>query len=167
MIISLTPPYLHARALYKMGILEYERNNYTATIGYLGRISTGFSRYDKVLNALAWAHFENERAKEAGTLVDYTQARYYARRLLDEYYASPYVMEATGLLAFIKQLENEPIQAIGLYQDVYQAKVQRTSVQNFLDERDNLERLYLDAKALREKALRTREYRPRLVKLRS
>ncbi len=153
---KLTPPYLHARALYKMGILEYERNNYTATIGYLGRISSAFSRFDKVLNAMAWAHFENERSKEADALVDFTQARFYARRLLDEYYASPYVMEATGLLAFIKQLENEPIQAIGLYQDVYQAKVQRTSVQNFLDEREHLERLYLDAKAMRDKSLRTK-----------
>lgn len=151
---KLTPPFLHARALYKMGVLEYERNNHVAAISYLQRISTAFSRYDKVLNGLAWAYFENERSKSSGELVDFTEARHYATRLTEEYYASPYVMEATGLLAYINQLENEPIQAIGLYRDVYQTKVQRGAVQSYLDERNALERLYLDASAMRDQSLR-------------
>jgi hypothetical protein len=152
--LSKTPPYLHARALYKMGIMEYQRMNYFAAVAYLSRISFGFDRYDKVLNALAWSHFELERSKPEGELKDFSMARHYAKRLIDEYYASPYKMEATGLLAYISQFEDEPVEAIGLYREVYQTKVKRAPIELYREERQKYEDLYEEVKIAREQALK-------------
>jgi tetratricopeptide (TPR) repeat protein len=152
--ISETPPYLHARALYKMGIMEYERMNYFAAVAYLNRISFGFDRYDKVLNALAWSYFELERSKPEGERKDFSMARHYVKRLIDEYYASPYKMEATGLMAYISQFEDEPVEAIGLYREVYQTKVKRVPIEQYLEERQKYEELYAEAKIAREQALK-------------
>lgn len=148
-----TPPYLHARALYKMGVMEYERGNYFAAIAYLNRISDAFSQNDRVYNALAWSYFALERSKPVGEMQDFTLARYYAKRLIDNYYASPYKMEATGLLAYIDQIEDEPVGAINLYREVYQTKVKRTPMEDYLEERQQFEELYRDARDAREKAL--------------
>ncbi len=148
-----TPPYLHARALYKLGILEYERRNYARAVAYLELIQPGFNMYDRVLNALAWAYFEQERSKEAGETQNFAMAAYYAQKLLDEFYASPYKMEASSLLAYIHQLVGEPVEAIGLYRNVYQTKVKRTEIENYLDERRRLENLYWEALSARNKAL--------------
>jgi tetratricopeptide (TPR) repeat protein len=151
--LSETPPYLHARALYKMGVMEYERENYFAAIAYLNRITAAFSQNDRVFNALAWSYFELERNKPIGEGQNFTQARYYAKRLIDEYYASPYKMEAMGLLAYIDQIEDEPVGAISLYREVYQTKVKRTPMEGYLEERHKIEDLYRDAKEAREKAM--------------
>lgn len=148
-----TPPYLHARALYKMGVMEYERGNYFAAVAYLNRISIGFSRYDKVINALAWSYFELERNKPAGEAQDFTQAKHYAKLLIDEYYASPYQMEAMGLLAYINQSEEEPVEAISLYREVYQTKVKRGPIEGYLEERKKIEEIYRETREAREKAL--------------
>ena len=149
-----TPPYIHSRALYKMGILEYERFNYGAAINRLRDIPETFDRYDKVLNGLAWAYFEYERSKPEGEERDFYQARVYAESLIGNYYASPYKMEATGLLAYINQLENQPIEAIDLYRNVYQDKVALGSIEEYLGEKRNLEALHQEALTLREKALK-------------
>jgi|GEM_PF-6062011 len=148
-----TPPYILARANYKLGILEYERKNYSEAILYLNAVDRQFTSYDNVLNALAWAHFENERNKGAGEVKDFYLARLYAQELLDEYYSSPYKMEATGLLAYINQLENEPLKAIALYRDVYQTKVKRGSIDEYLVERELVEKQYSDALSLKDKSL--------------
>lgn len=148
------PPYIHSRALYKMGLMEYERGNYFAAVEYLNRISFGFSRYDKVLNALAWSHFEMERAKPVGEPRNFSMARFYAKKLVDDYYASPYEMEATGLLAFISQYEGQPGEAITLYRDVYKTKEKRGSIENIYAERARLQALLLQAENYREDALK-------------
>ena len=150
-----TPPYLHARSLYKLGVLEYERKNFPRAVFYLNEIDPAFSRYDKVLNALAWSYFEQERSKAIGQKRDFSQAQFYAKRLIDEYYASPYRMEATGLLAYINQFENAPVEAISLYREVYQEKVKRSSIQAYIDERNRLETLYRDARQMQENAMKT------------
>ncbi|MGH1362360.1 MAG: tetratricopeptide repeat protein [Calditrichia bacterium] len=148
-----TPPYIKARAYYKLGILEYERKNYSEAILYLNAVDPQFTAYDNVLNALAWTHFENERSKSAGEIKDFSQARLYARTLNEEYYSSPYKMEATGLLAYINQLENEPLAAIDLYRDVYQTKVKRGSIDEYLGEREMVESQFREALTLKDKAL--------------
>lgn len=149
-----TPPYIRNRARYKLGILEYERGNYVAAIDYLSQIPDVFDRYDKVLNALAWSYFENERSRPIEEPRDFDQARFFAQTLNDEYYASPYRMEATGLLAYINQLENSPVEAVDLYRDVYEAKVARGSIEEYLAEKSELSNLYTQAQSMRDKALR-------------
>lgn len=148
------PAYLHARSLYKLSVVEYERDNYLAAINYLNEVAPGFSQYDKVLNALAWCYYEVERSKPAGEKRDFSQARFYAKRLIADYYASPYKMEATGLLAYINQSENEPLEAIDLYREVYQEKVKRGSIETYIGERNRLESLHRDAIEEKEAALR-------------
>ncbi len=148
------PPNIHSRALYKMGLIEYERANYGIAIDYFNRISFEFSRYDKILNALAWSHFELERAKGEDEFKDFSTAGYYARQLMNNYYASPFRMEATGLLAYINQLVSKPRQAIDLYREVYQEKVKYSSIEDYLKERQNLENLYRSALTAQENSLR-------------
>ena len=73
---------------------------------------------------------------------------------MNNYYASPYRMEATGLLAYINQLVSKPNQAINLYREVYQEKVKYGSIESYLQERQSLENLYREALTARENALR-------------
>lgn len=145
-------PTLNHRALYKIGILEFERKNYFATIEYLTKIPESYVGYDKVLNALAWANFEFEQAKPVGEPKDYFKTKYFANRLINEYYASPYKMEAKSLLAYMSQLENRPSSAMNLYRDIYQTKTTKSKVNDYLDERTNFNQLYQDAKELKELA---------------
>lgn len=147
-----TPKFIVGHALYKLALLEYEKGNYSAAIDYLIRISD-FERYDKVLNALAWSYFELERNRPKDQVRHYAQAELYARRLVDEYYASPYKMEANSLLAYIKQLEGAPVQAIGLYREVYQEKVQKTPISEYVGERKRLQAVYAEARLLEQKAI--------------
>ncbi|RMI27457.1 MAG: hypothetical protein D6681_00660 [Calditrichaeota bacterium] len=149
-----TPQDIHSRALYKMGILEYQRNNYQVAINYLSRIPRGFPRYDKVLNALAWAHFEAARSAAAvGGAADFSLAKLYARELIEQYYASPYKMEANSLLAYISQLEEDPLEAIQRYREVYETKEKRKDFEEYALERERLQQLYEQAVAMRNRAI--------------
>ena len=148
-----TPKELYARAVYKLGIVEYERGNYDIAIQYLKLVPGEFPNYDKVLNALAWAHFERERNKPIEAYHDFGAAKFYAQKILDEYYSSPYRMEAKSLLAYINQMENEPFEAIALYRQVYNTKMKKREVVSYLEEKERLQALYYQATRLREKAL--------------
>ncbi|NOX36176.1 MAG: tetratricopeptide repeat protein [Calditrichaeota bacterium] len=148
-----TPKEIYARSVYKLGIVEYERGNYDIAIQYLQLVPEEFPNYDKVLNALAWAHFELERSKPIDAYHDFSLAKFYAQKILDEYYSSPYRMEAKSLLAYIKQMENEPLEAIDLYRQVYTTKVKKRDVISYLEEKDRLQQLYYQATRLKEKAL--------------
>jgi len=148
-----TPPEIYARSAYKLAIIEYENKNYLGAIDYLNKIPSNFSRYDKVLNALAWSYFEYERSKPAGESRNFYFAEYYARQLVDRYYASPFTMEAKSLLAFINQMEDEPVKAIDLYREVYQTKASKNEVDEYIQERQKLNQLYAQAKEYQERAL--------------
>ncbi len=151
-----SPPELRDRSLYKLGLIQYEfLKNYPAAIAYLTQVTPEFSAYDKILNALAWSHFEMERSKPINAKRDFSQAQLYARRLITEYYASPYRMEATGLLAYINQLSGEPGQAIRQYREVYEEKQKYGAIEDYLKERERLEALLRDAVSLKETALQS------------
>ncbi len=150
------PQDIHSRSLYKLAILEYEQGNYGKAIHYLELIPETFSRYDKVLNALAWSYLELERSKPLQEVHDFTRSAMYAQRLVDEYYASPYRMEATSLLAYINQLVEEPNEALKLYRDVYQTKVKKGEIEKYSHERQKLEKLYREALTTREQALKSK-----------
>ena len=146
-----TPPELVVRAYYKLGILKYEENKYPEAIRYLKQIPETYSHYDKVLNALAWASFQQAQSSEVEPK-DYSQAYWYARKLVDRYPNSPFVLEATSLMAYISQLVDFPLDAIAMYRDVYQAKVAKKETDEFLAEKEKIRQLYGQAQALQEKA---------------
>ncbi len=148
-----TPKEIIALSYYKLGIMEYERGNYDIAIQYLMSIPPDYPRYDKVLNALAWAHYELQMSKLPDNIPDFTMARHYAKQLLDEYYASPYRMEAQSLLAYLDQLEGKPLAAIEEYRQVYKAKIKKKSFYSYLEEKHQLEELYDEARQLEERAL--------------
>ncbi len=148
-----TPKEIIALSYYKLGIMEYERGNYDIAIQYLLNIPEDYPRYDKVLNALAWSHYELEMSKLPDAVPDFSMARHYAQRILDEYYASPYRMEAQSLIAYLDQLEGKPLSAIEEYRQVYQAKVKKKAFYAYLEEKHRLEELYDEARRLQEKAL--------------
>ena len=148
-----TPKEIIALSYYKLGIMEYERKNYDIAIQYLMNIPPDYPRYDKVLNALAWAHYELEMSKLPDNVPDFTLARQYAKQLLDEYYASPYRMEAQSLIAYLDQLEGKPLSAIEEYRQVYAAKQKEKSFYAYLEEKHRLEELHDEARRLQERAL--------------
>lgn len=146
---------IYSRSLYKLALINYEQGRYLTAIEYLSFIPETFSRYDKVLNALAWASFKFEQNRVTATeQPDYSQAKQFAHRLIDEYYASEHRMEAESLLAYIYQLEKKPSVALNMYQNVYQSKVKKKDVGEYLEERDELETLLDQARKMEEKAMR-------------
>jgi len=155
-----TPIDIYSRSYYKLSLINYQQSNYLAAINDLSYVPEDYARYDKVLNVLAWSFFKYEQTRGAAPEdQNYTQAKYFAHRLLDEYYASEHRMEAESLLGYIYQLENQPELAVDLYKDVYESKAKKNNIQEFLEERDKLEALYDDATRLEEKALRANDSR--------
>jgi len=146
-------PSLQYRAYYKIGILEFERKNFFVAIEYLSQIPENTPRYDKILNALAWAHYELDRTRSQEEWLGFYYAKLYAQRILSDYYASPYRMEASSLLAYINQLESSPSDALKLYKDVYNSKVNKLQADEYLLERQKLSDLYYAAKELKSVAL--------------
>ncbi len=148
------PPDIYSRALYKLALIHFQKQEYTQAAETLALIPEDFARYDKVLNAMAWTMF---KIAENNALLfnepDYSRAKYYAQRLVDNYYASEYRMEAQSLLAYIYQIENKPLLARSMYEEVYDAKRKEKSVASFLSERDSIEALYSQAVNLADKAL--------------
>ncbi|MFZ0391417.1 MAG: tetratricopeptide repeat protein [Calditrichia bacterium] len=148
------PADIYNRSLYKLALMAYEEGNYPGSIDYLNRIPASFSRYDEVLNVLAWSSFKYQQIQhESAETPDYTRAKLYAHELLDTYYASEHRMEAESLLGYIYQLENNPDFATQLYEDVYDSKLKKDDVLLFLRERDELEDLYVKARNTAERAL--------------
>ena len=150
-----TPFDFYCRSLYKLSLISYERGGYFTAIQFASLIPETYSRYDRVLNVLAWSSFMVQQVSNAAPVDrDYAQAKYYAHRLLEEFYGSEHRMEAEGLLAYIYQLEEKPTLAINLYQNAYESKTKKTDIVNYLEEKDSLRILYDRAKTYEEKALR-------------
>lgn len=145
-------PSLYHQTLYKIAIIEFERKNYFATIKYLSKIPETFIAYDKVLNAFAWAYYENEQSKPANEPRDFYFTKYYANRLLDEFYASPYKMEARSLVAYISQLEDRPSKAMELYRNIYQTKLTKSKVNEYITERKRYDEMFQEANDLKSLA---------------
>ncbi len=155
-----TPPDIYSRANYKLALISYEQAGYLSAVDYLDQIPESFERYDKVLNALAWSYFKMATSSAApGETPDFSMAKIYAGRLIDEFYASEHRMEAESLLGYVYQLENKPTMARGFYQEVYESKAMKSDVMTFLEERDQLDSLRAEAQKMKEKALRSNDSR--------
>jgi hypothetical protein len=150
-----TPPEIHSKSLYKLALMSYQRGDYITAIKYASDIPESYTRFDKVLNILAWSYFmleENRNVDPASR--DYSQAIFFAQTLLDEFYSSEHRMDCQGLIAYIYQLEDKPSLALKLYQDVYDAKVKKNEIVQYLQEEDSLHFLYDQAVVMEETALR-------------
>ncbi|MBN2366122.1 MAG: hypothetical protein EH225_09020 [Calditrichaeota bacterium] len=150
-----TPPGFYSRSLLKLAQISYERGDYQSSLTYAARIPFSYERYDRVLDIMLWAEFMKQQTifNEPGQR-DFTDAKYYAYRLLEEFYSSEYRLEAEGLLGYIYQQENDLSLAKDFFTDVYKSKVERNALMRYLMERDSLATLYYQAKAEEEKALR-------------
>jgi tetratricopeptide (TPR) repeat protein len=150
-----TPLEFRNRSYLKLAQINYERGAYQQAIIYVNSIHESFSRYDRVLNLLAWAHFMMEQDSQTESEQrDYTQAKTYALILLKDYYGSEHRMEAESLLGYIYQLENKLSLARNFYKNVYDSKTSRRSINEFLDQRDSLIVLYNQALEKEQEALR-------------
>lgn len=150
-----SPEEFRYRSLLKLAQISYERSAYLQAISYADNIPEDFSRYDRVLNLLAWSYFMSEKnTQEDPSLRDFSVAKKYAQRLIDEYYGSEYRIEAKSLLGYIYQLENRPSLARNYYKNVYDAKMNRGYMQQHLLERDSLLTLYNENRSIIEQALR-------------
>jgi hypothetical protein len=150
-----TPHDIHNRSLLKLAQLSYERGDYEAAIEYAKFIPDNFYRYDKVLNILAWGNFMVEQTlKSDPRQRDYTEAKYYAYELLQQFYSSEHRIECESLLGYIYQMEENPSLARDFYRDVYKSKMERNKLSYNLQETDSLMTLYKQAKDSEERALR-------------
>jgi hypothetical protein len=149
-----TPYDIHNRSLLKLAQLSYERGDYEAAIEYGKFVPENYYRYDKVLNVLAWGTFMVEQTmKRDPRERDFTEAKYYAYELLQQFYSSEHRIEAESLLGYIYQLEENPSLARDFYRDVYKSKMERNKINLNLHETDSLLTLYKQAKDQEEKAL--------------
>ncbi|UCF63804.1 MAG: tetratricopeptide repeat protein [bacterium] len=150
-----TPPEFHNRALLKLSQISYERGDYLTSIDYATRIPGNFKRYDKVLNILLWSHFMLEKSRQPDPLQrDYTQAKSYAFKLLEDYYSSEYRMEAESLLGYMYQSENDLPLARDFYTDVYKSKMERNNLSESLALTDSMSKIYQNSVLEEEDALR-------------
>ena len=150
-----TPPEFNNRSLLKLSQISYERGDYLASIDYAELVPKTFSRFDKVLNILLWSHFMMEKERQPDPLQrDFTQAKIYAFKLLQDYYSSEYRMEAESLLGYMYQSENDLMLAKDFYTDVYKSKMERNDLRENLILTDSLLGLHQDAVTRKENALR-------------
>jgi hypothetical protein len=139
-----TPQEFYNRSLLKLAQISYERGDYLTAIKYAELIPDNFIRYDKVLNILTWSHFTIQQTSQSyPDNRDYSQAKLYAYKLLEEFYSSEYRMEAQSLLGYIYQSENDLSLARDFYQDVYKSKVERNDLVESLLTTDSLRSQYL------------------------
>ncbi len=150
-----TPEDIRSRALLKLAQIAFERSAYTIAISYANTIPKRFPRYDRVLNILMWSHFMIEKTTQVDPdLVEFPQTKYYANRLIDEFYGSEYRMEAKSLLGYIYQLENKLSLARNYYKNVYDSKINRRGINQHLLDKDSLYTLYNQSIERVEEALR-------------
>ncbi|MCK4892841.1 MAG: tetratricopeptide repeat protein [Calditrichia bacterium] len=150
-----TPPEFNNRSLLKLSQISYERGDYLASIDYAELVPKTFRRFDKVLNILLWSHFMMEKERQPDPLQrDFTQAKIYAFKLLQDYYSSEYRMEAESLLGYMYQSENDLMLAKDFYTDVYKSKMERNDLRENLILTDSLLGLHQDAVTRKENALR-------------
>ena len=134
---NLDPQY-HFMLNMKLGYLMYEKGDYFQAINYFNDIGSNFSLYDRVLIGYAWTYYLIELQKPENQLKDFIYAKKYIQILLDEYYASDYVLEAKSLLGYILQVEEDADNAIKEFDDVFRARYTKEQSDQNLAVRENV-----------------------------
>ena len=106
---DLNTAYIRNTALLRLGIIYYQRGEYSRAIQYFDQVSQGFDEYDKSLVAQAWANLR---------LGKYETSIEKSRQLLLNSLASDYTYEALVLSAHCKRILDQPESALDAYRYV-------------------------------------------------
>ncbi len=150
-------PELFQRALLRYALILYEEKDYSRAINILLKIDESFSHFDLVINALAWAEYKYQKTLPEEEQ-DYYTALQFIDMLVNEYYGSPYTIEAKTLKAYILQITNNPTAAKDQYREVYLAKKYKSLNDDYLAERAKLKDLIEKARQYESKALMKNNY---------
>ncbi len=139
--------------LLKLGYISYEQSEYFNAIRNFDLIAGNFSQYDRVLIGYAWAHYKNELARPENETKDFSLARKHLEILLDNFYASDYILEANALLGYINQLDERVDEALSNFSYTFNAKEVKKLSDELNVERDGISDAMKTAERLQRKAL--------------
>ncbi len=150
-LIDQLNPEFHNKILLKLGLLYYEKHNYTKAIQTFDLIDQGFSQYDRVLLGYAWSYFKQQMALPVADR-DFSRAVQSLNVLIDNFYGSDYLLEAKTLLGYIHQLQNDTDEALRNYQYVYSARDAKGLSDALNEESEVLGKILNQTKSLERKA---------------
>lgn len=99
-------------ALLRLGLIHYQRGQYTLAEQILLKVSPGFEKYDQALLARAWAAFREQ---------NYLQSRELAYDLLRNFVTSDYIYEALILAAYCNRQLGDNDTALDSYRYIVRA----------------------------------------------
>jgi len=149
---NLEPSY-HFLIKMKLGYLMYEKGMYDQAIQYFDQIDGGFFLYDRVLIGYGWTYYKRELAKSDEAARDFSYAKNYLQVLIDEFYASDYVLEAKSLLGYIYQVEQKTDAAIANFDYVFRARYTKDLSEDNIKQREVLKERMLALEKERDHAL--------------
>jgi len=123
--------YIRNTALLRLGLIYYQRGEYTHAIRYFDQVSQGFDEYDKGLIADAWANL---------SIGKYETSVEKSNEVLLSSLASDYTYEALVLSAHCKRILDQPESALNTYRYVAEAR----EVMELRKDYDQERRLVLD-----------------------
>ncbi len=149
---NLEPSY-HFLVKMKLGYLMYEKGMYDQAIQYFDQIDGSFFLYDRVLIGYGWTYYKRELAKPDEAARDFSYAKNYLQVLIDEFYASDYVLEAKSLLGYIYQVEQKTDAAIANFDYVFRARYTKDLSEGNIKQREALKERMLALEKERDAAL--------------
>jgi len=139
--------------LLKLGYINYDQGKYFDAIRKFDQIAGTYPQYDRALIGYAWATYKNELSRPKGQEKDFSATRKYLETLLDNFYASDYILEAKTLLGYIDQLDERVDEALDYFGYAFHAKEVKKLSDNLNGERDQLSTVMKTADRLQDKAL--------------
>ncbi len=121
---GLNTAYIRNTALLRLGMIHYQRGEFSEAITTFDQVSQGFAGFDEALIGQAWANLG---------LGNYDAAMERTHALLRNYLASNFTYEALVLSAHCKRLLNQPENALNAYRYVVRARGMM-DVQNAYDQ---------------------------------
>ncbi len=146
---NLEPSY-HFLVKMKLGYLMYEKGMFDQAIKYFNEIDGSFFLYDRVLIGYGWTYYKRELAKPDEETRNFSFAKNYLQVLIDEFYASDYVLEARSLIGYINQVEQQTDAAIANFEYVFQARYTKDLSQQNIEQREALKQKMTTTEAEKE-----------------
>ncbi len=145
---NLNTAYIRNTALLRLGMIHYQRGEFSDAITTFDQVSQGFTGFDEALIGQAWANLG---------MGNYDAAMERSHALLRNYLASNFTYEALVLSAHCKRLLNQPENALNSYRYVVRARGMM-DVQNEYDkERSRVLSHVKELNRLESQALEKRE----------
>lgn len=148
-------PNFRFNILLKLGYISYEMGDYAGAMNYFDQIASSFPKYDRVLIGYAWASYKQQLQKDDPQKQDFSFAKKNLQVLLDYFFGSEYYLEAKALLGYIYQLEQNVEKALDNYEYAFEAKQVKLLSDKMNKERDQLKKVYAEAKRIERKAIKS------------